>query len=129
MAEGPAVVGADEGGGVAVFGPAQPVAPVSADVQERADLALPVAGDDDGVFAHVGSHEVAGVGNLGLVTQEEPATGENLLQLFLVYVLFAENPGADESPVYVNQRVYVCDDHTIGPPCVSYVRLVSQMNK
>ena len=56
------MVGADEGGGVAVFGAAQAVAAVAADVQEGVDFALAVAGDQHRVLAHVGGHEIAGLG-------------------------------------------------------------------
>ena len=41
-AEGPAVVGTYEGGGVAVIGAPEAVAAVAADVQEGVDLSLPV---------------------------------------------------------------------------------------
>ena len=103
VAEGPAVIGADEGGGVAVVGAAEAVAAVAADVQERADLAGAVAHHQHRVFAHVGGEEVAGVGNLRLVAEQEPAAGENLLQLLLVDFLVAEYAGVDDAVVGVHQ--------------------------
>ena len=123
--EGPAVIGADEGGGVAVFGAAEPVAPVSADVEEGVDLALPVAHHQHRVFAHVGGEEVAGVENLGFVAEEEPAAGEDIFQLFLVDVVFAEDAGADQAPVGVNQLVHVGNDHEdFLSVCAEYAFLV-----
>ena len=116
-AEGPAVVGADEGACVAVIGAAETVAPVAADVQEGVDPALPVAGDEDGVLAHVGGEEVAGVGDLGLVAKEEPAAGKNLLQLLLVDGFLAENARADQALIQVNQVIDFCQDHVqLLPP-------------
>ena len=84
----------------------------------RKALTLPCrsAGDEDGVFTHVGGEEVAGVGDLGLVAEEEPAAGEDLLQFFLIDVILAEDSGADQSPVGVNQRVNICDYHAVRPP-------------
>ena len=96
---GPAVVGTDERAGVAVVSAAEAVAAMAADVQESVDLALPVASDQHGVLAHVGGEEVAGVGELGLVAEEEPAACENLLQLLLVDGIIAEYAGADQTLV------------------------------
>ena len=106
--KGPAVVGADECPGVAVVGSAEAIATVAADVEESVDLALPVAGDEDGIFAHVGGEEIARVGDLGLVAEEEPATRKDLLQFLLVDGFLAEDAGADQSLVKVDQRVDVC---------------------
>ena len=115
-AEGPAVVGADECAGVAVVGAAQAVAAVAADVQEGVYLALPVAGDQHRVLPHVGGEEVAWLGDLGLVAQEQPAAGEDLLQFFLVYVLSAEDAGAYETAIEVDQLVGVCENHALLLP-------------
>ena len=96
-AVGPAVVGADEGGGVAGVGAADAVAAVSTDVEEGVNLAGGVAGDEDGVLAHVGGEEVAGVGYLGLVAEEEPAAGEDALLFLLVDVGFDVDAAADQT--------------------------------
>ena len=81
---------------------------MAADVEECVDLALAVAGDQDGVLAHVGGEKVAGVGDLGLVAEEEPTAGKDLLQLFLVDGVLAEDAGTDQTLVEVNQVVNFC---------------------
>ena len=47
-------------------------------------LVAPVPHQNDLLFPHTGDHEIAGIGDLALVAQEEPAAGEDLLQLHLV---------------------------------------------
>ena len=45
------------------------------------------------------------------MAEEEPAAGEYLLQLLLVDGLLAENAGADQALVQVDQIVDFCQDH------------------
>jgi hypothetical protein len=59
--------------------PAQPVTTMAADVEKGVDLSLAVSHHQHGVFTHVGTEEVAGVGYLALMAQEQPAAGEDLL--------------------------------------------------
>ena len=97
------MVGAHESGCVAGVGAAHSVATVPADVQERSDFAVSLAGDKDRVFAHVGGEEVAGVWDLGLVAEEEPAAGENLLLLLPVYVGVYEDAAIDQASLGIDQ--------------------------
>ena len=62
-------------------------------------MILPVEspGDEDGVFAHVGGEEVAGIGDLGLMAEEEPAAGEDALLFLLVDVGFDVDAAADQT--------------------------------
>ena len=105
------MVSADEGGGIAVVGAAEAVAAVAADVQEGTNPAGAVAHHQHGVFAHVGGEEVAGVGNLGLVAEQQPAAGENLFQLLLVDFLVAEYAGVDDAVVGVHQGSHLHRRH------------------
>ena len=100
------MVGAGNGGSVAGVGAAEAVAPVTADVEEGVDGAAAVAHDQDGVFAHVGGEVVAGIGDLGLVAEEEPAAGENALQFLLVDVGFDEDATADKAAFRVDQSLH-----------------------
>ena len=54
-------------------------------VEEGVDL-LVAAGphQNDLLFPHAGDHEIAGVGDLALVAEEQPAAGKDLLQLPLI---------------------------------------------
>ena len=85
--------------------------PVAADVQEGADLAGAVADHEHRVLAHVGGEKVAGVGDLRLVAEEEPAAGKDLLQLLLVDFLVAEDAGVDDTVVGVDQGGHRCQCH------------------
>ena len=97
VAVGPAMVGADEGGGVAGIGAADAVAAVTADVEEGVDFAGGVTGHKDRVFAHVGGEEVAWVRDLGLMAEEEPAAGEDALLFLLVDVGLDVNAAANQT--------------------------------
>ena len=94
-AVGPAMVGADERGGVAGVSTANPVATVAAYIEESVDSAVLSARHQHRVFTHVGGEEVARLRDLGLMAQVKPAAGENLLQLLLVDVLFDEDAPAE----------------------------------
>ena len=99
----PAVEGAGEDEGVAVVVAADLHAAVAAGVEEGVDDVLPVARDDDLFLAHAGDDEVAGVGDLALVAEEEPRAGEYLLQLLLVDRLVDVDLAGDEPLVEVDQ--------------------------
>ena len=104
---GPAVVGADERGGVAGIGTADAIAAVAADVEEGADRAVGVAHHEDRVLAHVGGEVVPGIGDLGLVAEEQPAAGKDLLQFLLVDVGLDEDFLVEHPPVGIHQTLYV----------------------
>ena len=78
------MIGADEARRIAVVGAAQPVAAMAADIEEGAHRPGAVAHHQNRVLAHRGGQEIARLGDLAVVTQKQPATGENPLQLRLV---------------------------------------------
>src|SRR5262245_13528365 len=100
---GPAVIGTREGGGVAGVGAAQPIAAMPADVQEGAELTFAVADHQDRVLAHVRAEEVARPRDLALVAEEEPAPGEDPLQLLLVDLALDEDTATDATVLDVHQ--------------------------
>src|SRR5262252_4043832 len=101
------MIGAGEGGGVADIGPAQPIAPMPADVEEGVEGAPAVAYHQDRVFAHKRAEEVAGLGDLTLMAEKQPAAGEDLHQLLLVDRRPDEDTPADQTLLGVNQLLYV----------------------
>ena len=64
----------------------QQVAPVTAGVGERVDLAVLATRDDDPVLAHEGREEIAGLFQRILVSQEQPAAGKYAFQFQIVDV-------------------------------------------
>ncbi len=91
-AEGPAMVNAAMGVGIARFGRADLHAAMGADVQHDVDFATAVARDDHIVFGHVAHDIVAGLGNFRLMAKEQPGAGENPLHLQLVQLLVIHHP-------------------------------------
>src|SRR5712691_4102608 len=116
VAIGPAVIGAGESSGVPHVGPTQPVAPMAADVEKGVHLPRAVAHHQDRVLAHGGTEEVAGLGDLALVAQKQPATGEDLLQLLLVDLLLDEDAPTHEALLSIDQMFYLCP-HGVPPYC------------
>src|SRR5687767_5612764 len=98
----PAVEGASEYEGVAIVVAADLHATMSAGVEEDMQLVLAVTDEDDFLFAHARDDEVAGVRDLGLVADEEPAAGEDLLQLLLVDRSVDVDLAADEALLQVD---------------------------
>src|SRR5499425_991708 len=108
------MISTGEGSGIADIGPAQPIAPMPADVEEGVDGALAVAYHQDRVFTHKRAEEVAGLGDLTLMAQKQPAAGEDLHQLLLVDLRLDEDAPADQPLRGVHQRLDVrC--HTLPP--------------
>ena len=101
-AEGPAVVGAGEDGGVALVVAADLHAAVSARVEEDVDLVLAVAGEDDGLLAHARDEVVAGLADLVDEADEEPASGEDAFEFDVVEVGVDEDLAADEAALLVD---------------------------
>ena len=93
---GPAVEAAGELACIAAIRPADLHSPVAAGVEKRANHAILATADEDGILAHVGRHVVAGLGNVGLVAQEQPAARENALELQLVDLRVEEDLAADQ---------------------------------
>src|SRR5215469_7811907 len=105
IAVGPAVIGAGEGRGIAGAGAAQPVAAMAAHVEECAHLAARVAHHENRVLAHISRKEVAGLRDLALMAQEQPAARENSLELLLIDFRLDEDASADQAAVSINQLV------------------------
>src|SRR5262249_14648722 len=103
VAIGPAVIGAGEAGSVAGIGAAQAIAAMAADVQERTDLPLGAAHPQDRILAHVGAEEVPRAWDLTFVAEEEPAAGEDPLQLLLVDLPLREDAATDAPVLDVDQ--------------------------
>src|SRR5215831_1156467 len=103
----PAMIGTGEGRGIANIGSAQPVAAVAADVEKGADLPRAVPHHQDRVLAHGGTEEVAGVGDLALVAQKQPAAGEDLRQLLLVDLWLDKDAPADQAALGIHQTPWV----------------------
>ena len=99
----PPVIGTGEDGGVALIVPADLHPPVSARVEEYIHLALPVAAQDDRLFAHGRDEEVAGLGYLAFVADEQPCAGEYALLLFGVNVGVYEYFAANQTVVLIHQ--------------------------
>jgi len=108
------MIGTDEGRGIADIGPAQPVAAVAADVEKGADLPRAVPHHQDRVLAHVGTEEVAGVGDLALVAQKQPATGEDPLQLLRIDLRFDKDTSTDQAVLGIHQTPGI--RHHATPP-------------
>jgi len=107
------MVGTGESGGIARIGPAQPVAPMPADVEEGVDGALAVPHHQDRVFPHRGAEEVTRLGDLAFMAQKQPAAGEDPLQLLLVDLRLDEDTPADKAVLGIHYMFYV---HRHGPP-------------
>src|SRR5207253_11523585 len=104
---GPAVIGTAEARRVAVIGPAQAVAAMAADIQEGAHHAGGVAHHQYRVLAHIGRKEMAGLGDLALMAQKEPAAGEDPLQLLPVDLRLDKDAAADQAAVAVDETTDV----------------------
>ena len=109
VAIGPAVIGAGKARGIAAVGAAQAIAAMAADIQKGVDLAVAVAHHQHRVLAHIGRVEIAGLGDLALVAQEQPAAGEDLLLLLLVDLRLDKDAAADEPVVAVDQPFEIAD--------------------
>src|SRR6266568_302628 len=107
------MIGTGEGDGVASIGPAQPIAPMAADVEEGVDGALAVAYHQDRVLAHRRAEEVPRLGDLAFMAQKQPAAGKDLHQLLLIDRRLDEDAPADQPLLGVHQLLGV---HCHHPP-------------
>src|SRR6516165_3150634 len=114
------MIGTDKGRGVAPIGPAQAVAAMAADVEKGVHVPLGVAHHEDWVLAHVGTQEVARLGDLALMAEKEPAASKDLLELLGVDVGLNEDASADQAALDIHQPLDV--RHHAPPPCVLSVR-------
>lgn len=103
VAEAPAVVRAREEPGIPPVQTADPIPPVATQVEKGAEPTVRVPAEDHRVLPHVGADEIAGVGDLTLMTEIEPAPGEDALLLELVNPVVGEHPPVHESVFEVNE--------------------------
>src|SRR5215831_5531990 len=89
------MVGASEDGGAAFVVTAHLHAAVAAGIEEDMDLARPVAAQDHRLLTHRGYEEIAGVRDLALMPDKEPAPGEHPLQLLAVDLVIDKDLSAD----------------------------------
>ncbi len=82
----PLVVGTDELGGGALVLRAHTRTAVAAGIVKGANGAGPVAGDDDGIIAHLHREIIAGLGDLAVVADEKPVAVPDRLKIELVVV-------------------------------------------
>src|SRR4030095_6445163 len=108
------MIGTDEGRGVAGIGPAQPIAPMPADVEKGVDVALAVPHHQDGVLAHRRAEEVPRLGDLTLMAQKQPAAGKDLCQLLLVDRWLNKDTSTDQAALDIHQTPWV--RHHATPP-------------
>ena len=105
------MIGAHEAFGVAVVAAHHAVAAVAAHVQQRVQLALPVAGQDDRVLAHVGVEVIVGRGHQALVPDHQPGAPEDFLHLVVVDRLIAEDAAVDFAGGGVDDGVLLSGAH------------------
>src|SRR5205823_3123648 len=98
--------------GVAVVATHHAVAAVAAHVQQRVEPALPVASQDDRVFAHVGVEEIVDHGHQALVPDHQPGAPEDLLHLVVVDRLLAEDAAIEFAARGVDDDVLPSGAHT-----------------
>ena len=106
-AERPAVVVADEAAGIAGLGEADLVAAMRAGIEEDFQRAVLLPHHQHFVLAHGGGQVVAEFRQLRLVGNEQPATGENLLQLLFVNGLVPEHLARQAALLHVADAVKV----------------------
>jgi hypothetical protein len=64
---------------------------MTAHIEQRVELTVPVAGQDDRILAHIGVKEIVGLGNQALVSDHQPGTPENFLHLVVINRLVTED--------------------------------------
>ena len=93
-------------------------AAVPARIQEYVHLAGAVAAQNDRFLAHARDHEIARVGDLALMTDEQPGTREYPLQFLPVDRLVDKDFAADPAALQIDHAgpitVAICGKH--GPP-------------
>src|SRR5215472_7756922 len=83
------------------------------------EAALPVAGQDDRVFAHIGVEEIVGRGHQALMPDHQPGAPEDLLHLGVVDRPLAEDAAIEFAGGRVDGDVLPSGTHSrILPPAV-----------
>ncbi len=102
----PRMVRADEQRRIALLVAAHLHAAMAAGVQEHVHRAGLVAADDHRFLAHARDEEVARIGDLALVADEQPGAGEQFFQFFPVEFRGNENLAADRAALVVDHPVH-----------------------
>src|SRR5262249_2694323 len=82
----------------------------------------------DRIFSHVSSDEIVRVGDLGLVTQVEPTTRKNSLQLLLVDLLGEKDLTVQEPPLGIHESLHLIDRervHRVPAPIERFVTITA----
>ena len=109
----PAVIRAAEMRRVAHLGPADLHAAVQAHVEVRADGALLIPGDDEGVLQNPADYVVAGLGDLGFVRDEHPGPAEDSVPLQREDLVVVVDVGRDHAvPDMRSDLGQVCHSHS-----------------
>ena len=80
-----------------------PIAAVPAEIEKGAHPAAGVADHQNRVLTHVSGQEIAGLRDLALVAQIEPAAREYPLQFLLINLRLDKDTAADEAVAVVDQ--------------------------
>src|SRR4051812_44154505 len=100
---GPAMIGAGEDGGVPLLVAAYLHAAMPARVQERVHHSLLVAAQDDRLFTHATSVEIAGIWNKAFMTNEQPGPRKDLVEFLLIEIRIHEDFTGNESLLGINE--------------------------
>src|SRR5439155_24115138 len=92
---GPAVISAGKARSIAVIGAAKAIAPMPAHIEKSAHDSVGAAYHEHRVFAHIGREEIAGLRDLAVMAQIEPAAREDALQLLLIDLRLDKDAPAD----------------------------------
>ncbi len=80
---------------------------MAADIQERTHDPSGIAHHQHRIFAHVCGEEIAGLRDLAVMAQKEPAARKDPLQLLLINLRFDEDAAADMPGAEIDQPVRI----------------------
>src|SRR5262245_28409774 len=87
---------------------------MAADIEECADFARSVAHHQNRVFAHIGGKEIAGLRDLAVMAQKEPAAGKDPLQFLLINIRLDKDAATDQTLFGIDQSDRV-NGHRLSP--------------
>src|SRR5258708_23025891 len=76
---------------------------MAADVEKGMHAAAAIANHQYRVLAHIGGQEIAGLGNLAVMAQKQPASREELPQLLFVNLRLDKNAATDQPAIGINE--------------------------
>ncbi|GGJ61044.1 hypothetical protein GCM10011393_34170 [Sphingopyxis bauzanensis] len=83
---------AGEPAGLADLGKADTIAPVRTGIEEGMNFAVFAAGHNDRVLTYRAGQKIPDFGQLGIMGNEDPASGENSFQFQCIDIVLPENP-------------------------------------